>query len=214
MCENIPDVFLEKRAIIDSAREKAMKDLWVCAFKDHYRNHIEELAQFASPEERGILDNYSRKIRNGIKFAFFTVNVREGVYVEFLMDKISKMLSKCWIKEYMYCIEQRGENEETMGSGLHAHILVSLNKYKRPSDCKREVYNTFRNLVDNKLHVNMRSGMDGKNFANYILGNKSHDKMDKVDMDILWRENMGIENVYSSDLDFFEEMVIGRRAPP
>lgn len=153
-----------------------------------------------SPELIGIMDSYIQKTRCGYKYMFITVNPRPGTELDFLVARMSKFLRKCWVSEFIYCYEQRGDVITTpLGSELHVHILVKLTKYKRPSDVKRETWNTFKNCCGNKQHVLVKPSMESTNFVNYIMGEKKDPKKTKaVEFDRQWREEVCLLDFYST----------------
>ena len=99
----------------------------------------------------------------------------------------------------MYCIEWREGDK-----GMHAHIKIWLNENKNPYRCKGEFYNTFKSLVGNKQHVNIRySNTDGC-FEEYIMGIKDGEFKKNRENDIRNRDECKIEMYYISDKDLLK----------
>ncbi len=132
---------------------------------------------------------------NRYKYIMFTINPKEGVNVEEFLKKIKKMLTKKWIKQYLYCIEWRSE----CMTGMHAHIKCWICDKKNPYHCKREVYNTFKYLVGNKSHVHPRYSNRKGCFDDYINGIKDGKPKEFSEYDRNSRKLLGIPNVFKSN---------------
>lgn len=147
------------------ALQKIEKEFWY----DFYMKDPEAL-KFQYPKSIGndLCEYLTKRGRSRYKYIMFTVNPREGTSVELFNNKIEKCLKKVWIKNYIACIEVRNERHE----GMHCHIRVEVIDGKYSYDCKREVYNTFKHLVDHKLHVNARYSNREGAFVEYVKGFK------------------------------------------
>lgn len=159
-----------------------------------------------------IYEGYKNNIDN--KFGnvlFITVNPRPDVDFKTFHKSIKKYLSKVWIDNYIYVLEQRGTNMEELGRGFHSHILLWKCDGKKSHEVIRETKNTFKNIcsVDNPSVLNIKNCKeeDIDKRKNYMLGDKSieHDpsKQVKQEMDIIWRQNIGIEKYYIRNIDNF-----------
>lgn len=123
--------------------------------------------------------------------AFITINFRPGIDPEVPVRLLSNILNKKWIpSKYAYVHEQRGETIEDIGIGHHVHLLLeSVDKPK--SHIHREIYNTVKNHVGCRLHVDVRmipsDWLEDK--YSYINGTKwEPEKSSKIEIDKLWRE--------------------------
>lgn len=134
------------------------------------------------------------------EFVFITVNPRPDVSLKIFMDTIQKAISKVWIERYIYVIEQRGENEEELGKGIHTHILLYKGK-KKLSELHREMGNTFKKIVDTSNYALFNiSGCKDEDIdkrKNYMLGIKNDEnKHLKQKMDVIYRLRNNIETSY------------------
>ena len=129
--------------------------------------------------------------------AFITINWKPGTTPENTHNIITNIITKKWIDEYAITWEQRGEDEDSLGTGYHNHILL-INLEKPKSQIHREIYSTVKNLVGNKFHVDVRmipaSWIDDK--LEYMKGNKwDPAKAKKAQMDKLFRSKYELDHV-------------------
>ncbi len=101
------------------------------------------------------------------KYAMYTINFREGQTVQKAMKQFLKYTKKKWIKNSISCFEWRG-----MDRGMHIHSRVEFQPEKNVYEGKREVYNTFKSMVGNKKHVNVRYSNRDNSFLKYIAGGR------------------------------------------
>lgn len=128
------------------------------------------------------------------KWIIFTVNFKPKATLGDVIKKVTKCVKKKWITRYLLCYETRNHR----GEGIHIHMKVWLEEGKKPYDCKREMFNTFKNLVENRMHVNCRySNRDGC-FEEYIKGIKGGEKKQNYEFDRVWRKEHGLTDVYCS----------------
>lgn len=141
-----------------------------------------------------------KKAKEKTPYVFITINPKPGSDLLRFMDTIEKAIHKKWISEYYYTLEQRSETEDNAGDGFHTHILLYRDG-KRPSEISREFHSTFKEYVGNTKHINIKyiPEKDYDNVLAYIKGEKTDDKMEKVNIDRIWRSMMGLKQFYSSE---------------
>lgn len=182
------------------AESQAMKKQWERAYSAHYMEHPEQLlGEECSSRDKGIMDSYIRKSRHGYRYFMFTINPKPEVTLSEFHKKIKKCITKKWIGKWMYNLEQRSDDCQNI-YGIHCNIFIEVAGYKRPSDCMREVYNTFKNCVGHKRHVCMRKNVDkARNFIRYCMGKKADEnKSDIIDCDNLWRDYVDLQHYYTN----------------
>lgn len=132
--------------------------------------------------------------------AFVTINWKPGTSVDTAIRLLRNVFQKTWVDKYHYTFEQRGEHIEELGKGFHSHLLfIEVDKPK--SQISREIYNTVKNYVGNKLHVDVRMIPTDwiADKLEYMRGNKwDSDKEQKTKMDVLWRQQNHLETIYES----------------
>lgn len=161
------------------------------------------------------------EVTNNSKFIktdmlFITVNPDKTVDLSKFLKKVKSCVSKKWIDEHLYVIEQRGDNEETVGSGFHVHMLIyHQNKSKKWSDVKREIQSTFTSVCETSnpscLKIkNVPSQTAYNNYLNYMIGKKKDvkNKLVKQEFDKVFRKNNGLLDVYTSSQDFFSNHIV------
>lgn len=123
-----------------------------------------------------------------------------------IVDRITKTLSKCFVAEYICSVEQTGTLQANLGQHPHINMLIQkLPEYKskKPSECQREIYNTWKKYCPNKLCVYLKTvytQADLTNKINYVLGIKSEpEKHPLVEADRVWRQQVGLEQFYRSN---------------
>lgn len=186
----------DKFAKFYSARSKSIDKLLFDFMYDSLMKDTKSMLSFIPSRHH---EDYEKYIANrtgyGKRYMMATINFKPGVDLEIVKKQMKKCLKKIWIEEYMYCYEIRNEDEEA-DAGLHIHLKIWKAKNKKSGECKREIYNTFKHLVNNIQCVNMRhSNIDGC-FEKYIRGFKNDDKKDCLDISRRYRDENGLEDYY------------------
>lgn len=135
---------------------------------------------------------------------WITINPKSDVKLNEFLIKLKKASTKAWIDQFYYNIEQRGETIEEAGKGLHSHFLIKAKTYKKISHARDEFYNTFKNMVGNPKHVDVKSYplsmMQDK--LDYLQGKKWDDeKQTKVAVDNYFREKNKLLLLYTNEDD-------------
>lgn len=147
---------------------------------------------------------FSSKKGNDIcEYMFITINPdpKYNLSVRAMYDKLCKLCKSTRIIEYLFSIEQRGDTDDKMGHGIHAHILI---KHKFPKFCKlqQHFYNAYKTVIGNIKCIDIRhckNVSDVRHRISYIRGEKKDDsKIEKVLIDRQWRAQWGIEDVYGN----------------
>lgn len=153
-----------------------------------------------------IYEGYKKNIDNKFgNILFITINPRPDIQLEEFKKSMKKFISKVWVEDYIYVLEQRGTTEEDSGRGFHSHILLWKPDNKKSHEVIRETKNTFKNIcsIDNPQILNIQNCKleDVNKRKNYMIGLKglTHDptKQDKQNIDIGWRQRNNIQPYYS-----------------
>lgn len=173
------------------AKRKILSEFWYDKVSNDFEWLKHDVPKNFKSEVREYLEsrNSSR-----YKYAMFTINPKEGTVFSELQKKVEKALKKVWVENYLFCYEWRDKDK-----GLHVHIKVWIKKEKNPYHCKREIYNTFKHLVGNKKHVNVRYSNREGCFDEYIKnGIKDGKKKKNSEFDRINRELLNIPEFCSS----------------
>lgn len=127
------------------------------------------------------------------KALFVTISFDDAFEPRLYIDILNKMLSKVWVLDYEYVIEQRSE-EEGEYYGFHAHILITTPK--PPSQALREIYASVKDIVQGQNFVDVKRVYDVDGIRKYMSGQKKQEKKGKVDNDNKMREFYGISHLY------------------
>lgn len=130
---------------------------------------------------------------------FITFNFKPDTSLNTIQKLISNVTRKKWMRNYYYNYEQRGESMSELGKGIHVHLIVK-DLPKRMSEVCRECYNTVKNYVGNKKHVNIKLTKDEfvQDKIDYIKGIKWDSEKDlKIKFDKIFREKNNLELYYS-----------------
>jgi len=159
----------------------------------YYREYTEKYAEITKQHE----------IQNNCKYIWITVCPNEKIVnIKMFIAKMTKMMSKKWITNYLYVYEQRGENLAELGKGFHFHLILEKPKNKAYTHILRELANSVDAVTDssNPQWYNVRaiSEEEKDRKITYTTGRKAdQSKWLKQDMDIIWRNKLGLQPYYN-----------------
>lgn len=141
------------------------------------------------------------------RYCFFTLNFKPNTELNDVLYCMHQIVNKCWVRDWKYCIEQRGKTIDEMGKGLHVHLLMPKPSDKQPWNCKNEVWNNFKpycgldkKIVFDKHFIIIPNEWAGDKLE-YMKGNKykdeSGEKAEKVKIDLKFRESKNLQQLYS-----------------
>lgn len=136
------------------------------------------------------------------------------------LNKIATKLCKPTkgIRNAIWCIEQRGENDLDMGHGAHFHALLYLNKDEQMGEPGKQTARIVRQLKQYQTKSThflqiKRVGLaklDDK--KSYIMGDKDNDKNAKLYYDKAWRSQIGLSDYYTTEIHL--PPLAGKSPPP
>lgn len=166
------------------------------AIRKHCREYWYEFYKEYPAEIKlaGVSEYIKKRYQQNLeKIYMVTVNPVEGTDINIFLKKIEKCTNKKWVKHFMYCVEWRD-----MDKGLHCHIRLETRVPKKPSHIQRECYNTFKHLVGNVKHVNVRFGRREDAYVDYIKGIKDGKPKSNSEHDKKLRQHYGISDYIMS----------------
>lgn len=143
-------------------------------------------------------------------FFLITINPKEefwtGDKFNYFFNLCCKFTTYKWSKEFYLFFEQRGEIEEKMGYGTHAHIVLTKHKTERKrlidnmTSCFGAVCGEpFVNTINVK---NKKFEWLSETLNEYLIDQKKEDdKLDKCKIDAIWREKNNIQQKYYWNCD-------------
>lgn len=139
------------------------------------------------------------------EWIFITIrpDPKKNVTIEDFKRKIISITKWITFKKGYYIFEQSGENEHTMGDGIHCHLILIKYTIERKRLINR-LEQTFKNICsppfEHTINVRRKKPTHGQEtLDNYMMGLKQEDKLLKVEMDIKWRQIRGIDDIYFFD---------------
>lgn len=139
------------------------------------------------------------------RYMFITINPKESVNFSDFRKKLEKLVNRQIFTNHMYVYEQRGKTRDEAGKGFHAHILVERNLSYKPSKTKELIQNTMKDIVGSVKSPNLLNlQFVGSDFildkVEYMKADKTGEgKDEKQEIDLVWREQMELEQYYETD---------------
>lgn len=161
-----------------------------------------ELEEYRELEIKKFKKNY---------FLFITIRPKETT-VEKLLKFWERISKYKWTKNRMLmCIEQIGETENTIGKGVHMHILYKIEQayYSDKGRAtavnktnllkKLKEYLTEENIDCKEPDIREKTYEEGLINIKYMKGKKQDDKMEAVKWNKEFRENYKLNELYWND---------------
>lgn len=176
--------------------------------------YIEEATKIS--RQRSINRSFRESSREGkmgnlenSQYLFITVNPAPECTLDTFKHLINKMLTKKWLSKYIYVLEQRGVDEDTMGKGFHMHMIIQPPEGKSKAHIIREIGNTYKKVCDvTNFHCYNTKYIDQEEYLRkleYMLGVKESTSDNKKDlkqaMDKVWRQKENLQSYYFLNID-------------
>lgn len=138
--------------------------------------------------------------RLGTLWLWLTISPKKEIKLKEFLEKVEKFAERKMFEDYLYVIEQRGQSEEELGKGFHAHLLLKRSMKYKQNKIISNSKNTFKKMtnVDNHDIFNYHWCPEEylKDKKEYILGTKTGCEKDKKQFfDVLFREKNNL-NIY------------------
>lgn len=139
---------------------------------------------------------------NNTCWLWLTINPKPKTDLTKFTHLLDKFANRKMFVEYKYVIEQRGVDRLTMGKGLHAHLLLKRNLKYKPSIIFKNSQNTFKNITNVKNKEIFYFKWCPQDFLadkiNYMTEDKGGEKTQKQKIDLLYRSENSLCNIYES----------------
>jgi len=160
-------------------------------FMEYYERQTQERYAYLAAQTKRKLD-----------YIFLTINPNPLITLKEFISVITKMMSKPWIEEYLYCYEQRGETEAECGKGFHFHAIIRKPSNKSYAHIINEMSSSANKVCDSKcvkfFNIKQISSEEKNRKIEYIIGRKADAaKWLKQDMDIPFRERNNLLSYYN-----------------
>lgn len=174
-----------------------------------------DINNYKELEER--IKELSSKKKGKYKNYFITLTTPPKTDKLKFINGCKKLFDNAVIDRGYMVLEQRGETEETVGDGLHCHMLLFRTKYTHSKFSNR----LLNQLIKLNINENYKSykqllklaNMDSSPFSfqnikdetvekklNYIQGNKNDEKLLKVQFDKVFRKKFDLQEIYKKNI--------------
>lgn len=208
ICEGVTDATLESitpEKVHDTMIKRALSEGYQKGFRDFAARQVTKAIskKYYTPDHLGVLLCQQLKYPPVGPWMFITINCHENITIMGLIKAINNFTRKRDVLSWVYNFEQRSDNIDKMGNGLHCHMLMR-NGYKYPCTFRVELEKSF-NLVCDAANSSILNQLvckpeHVKNRMKYISGNKKNaDKCTKVAIDRKWRAIEGLRDFYEAE---------------
>lgn len=166
------------------------------------QNELDEFIKKLQERNNHILDQLRKD-----QYFFVTVNFEDCIITEWgatIFRLIEKKLERVYIRDYMFCIEQRSEIQGEY-RGYHTHILFRTSKHRKKSEIIRDFYSSFKKYISDPQKVDVKHAT-GSHIPRirYILGKKKDEtKLKKVEIDQEFRQKYKLESFYTTNKELY-----------
>ena len=179
---------------------------------------LQKIKPLSLTELKCQIDSLSKKSNKKYKNYFITITTPPNTDKHKFIDGCKKLFNNAVIDRGYMVYEQRGETEETVGDGLHCHILAIRNDKYSNSKFTNRLLNQLIKLEINAKYKSIKqllklANLDHSPFSfqnikdetvpkkiAYMEGNKNDEKLQKVKMDSVFRKTFDLEKIYKKNI--------------
>ncbi len=140
----------------------------------------------------------------GTLYLWLTISPDEKkTTLEKFVSKLHQVSQRKMIKEFYYVIEQRGKEENEIGKGYHAHMLLERSIDYRQDKFIKNLKNSFKTMTNTEdfhlfnFYFIPDEFYDDK--IEYMLGTKTGEEKDlKQKIDVLFRQKYNLSTYYTN----------------
>lgn len=133
-----------------------------------------------------------------------TVNPKPEVDITAFVSQIHRVMNRSLVEQCVYTFEQRGENINELGKGVHMHAIIWPGKSYSTSFCKhfRDAVSNLVGCPNKHIWIVKAKGNWVNEKMNYLKGIKwDREKDKKCAFDKEWRSAIGIQPWYSKNME-------------
>lgn len=146
------------------------------------------------------IKNLRSKLNQKHRFYFITINPKDDITLKDFMEKVHKYTGRSMFDKgtVSYTFEQRSNDVDDAGKGMHVHIAAQSDLKK--SHILRNTISSFKHMIGTEQHIDVRiypiKYLDDK--IKYMKGDKwDEDKSESVEVNKFWRIANNIESLYN-----------------
>lgn len=191
---------------LQNIQKRAYAHILQKKYSELYAEHMEHHPDtFFNPNDeqdqlvlQAVQELHSRKRQLSSTHILLTVNVKEEIPLQMMKAKIDKMIKKKWLTDYIIAVEQRGEDNSSIGKGIHFHAL--LPRAIEPARIRKELASTFKSVCDTSnshcMNIRWLKEKEIPKVINYLKGQKKDSsKSAKTKMDSIYRTLNGLPDL-------------------
>lgn len=191
------EIKIMREEFFNKCRLKALEKIMIEFNYDNIMENKEYAISYVPEYLNEEFDNWMSDRQESLvrrhKYAMFTINFIEDISFRVMKKKVLKAISKKWVKNPIIRWECRGTEQHYnwKWKGIHVHIRCEIDGNKNCYRCVGEMYNTFKDIVGCRKHVNARYGDREDSFIEYCKGYKRGKKKEFFDEDEALNSEMG-----------------------
>lgn len=135
---------------------------------------------------------------------FVTIRPKPGVTWDDFKKQVCKYVKRSFMINYTLSFEQK--SLVGSGEGFHVHIVCDT-RHRSKTELLRDTQSTFNKFCEPNC-IDVRTTRNPHDIIqNYLIEYKSDDehKLSTKDGDQIWRNRMGLANIYENDLTYDDE---------
>jgi len=198
------------------SRKRRKQDLYIEAehtlLKKKYTQIISIEHSLGISSTYNQLEDYYQKLklaksqRKGNLWLYLTINPKKDISFFDFKPAILRFVKRKMFSQFFYSYEQRSSTQENLGQGFHIHLLLKRNIKVPPNKVIRNSKNSFKKFTNVNNSQIFFYRWCPQEYLNdkvaYIKGNKTGEgKEIKHEMDIEWRQIMGLKEFYGEPPD-------------
>lgn len=161
-------------------------------------NEFKEILKIARDLHEVYTDTLGLETKN---WYFITIRPEHNkITLDEFIELVKKYINRKCFLECTVSFEQKGISHDTLGNGFHCHI-VSKNTWRSKGEALRDTISTFNKCCAPNCIEIIPTRNPNEIINNYMIEYKSNDghKECTKQWDTIWRDNVGIKNIYSRD---------------
>jgi len=126
---------------------------------------------------------------------WITISPPQGDPLKFI-NRIHTLTERSYLPNLTYSFEQRGEQLEEVGKGLHCHLICDKKHNVAPKQVINNLASYFK-ISHNSVDVKKYPASYKQDKIDYLLGKKFDEKKDpKIQMDKIFRKTYSLNQIY------------------
>ena len=205
----------------ESAKKEYIKQKWKQYFSLLWKQNplgIETSKTMRLDELKNAIEDLTSKKKGKYKNYFITITTPPNTDKIKFINGCKKLFDNAVIDRGYMVFEQRGETEDTVGDGLHCHLLLTRKDIYNHSKFSNRLLEQLIKLKINEKYKSVKqllkmANLNSSPFSfqniknetvkkklNYIQGNKNDEKLLKVQLDKVFRKKFDLQDIYKKNI--------------